>query len=89
VSWNPSHEDGNGIPLDRIKMDRGDWEFSATLRDCIVAKNWGGMAPSEFWKLSHSDRALMIATMSVTSDMEAYEDKMSSKKSGSNLLLEK
>jgi len=47
------------------------------------------MSPSEFWSLKSSDKALMIATMSVISDMEAYEQKTSANKGVSNLLSEK
>ena len=76
MKWNPSHELGKGTPLDQLKIPESRWEYSEVLRDSLTALSWG-VDIEDFWAMPPQKRALMIQTVVVKSQMQAYEDKLS------------
>lgn len=66
-----------GTPLDNLKIPESNWEYSELLRDSLTALAWG-MDIEDFWLMTFPKRALLIQTVIVKSQMQAYEEKLSS-----------
>ena len=69
-----------GTPLDSLKIPESNWEYSDVLRDALTALAWGFTDIEDFWAMSPLKRALYIETFVVKSQMQSYEDKVSSEK---------
>lgn len=66
-----------GTPLDSLKIPESNWEYSEILRDSLTALAWG-LDIEEFWAMPPQKRALLTGTVVVKSQMQSYEEKLSS-----------
>jgi hypothetical protein len=66
-----------GTPLDDLKIPQSNWEYSEILRDSLTALSWG-LDVEDFWAMPSQKRALYIETVVVKSQMQAFEDKLTS-----------
>ncbi|MHA2047608.1 MAG: hypothetical protein ACW99G_22740 [Candidatus Thorarchaeota archaeon] len=60
-----------------MRIPESNWEYSEVLRDALTAMAWG-LDIEEFWLMPPQKRALYIQTVVVKSQMQAYEDKLTS-----------
>ena len=66
-----------GTLLDSLKIPESNWEYSDILRDSLTALAWG-LDIEEFWAMPFQKRALYIEAVVVKSQMQAWEDKLTS-----------
>ena len=66
-----------GTPLDSLKIPESNWEYSDILRDSLTALAWG-LDIEVLWAMPFQKRALYIEAVVVKSQMQAWEDKLTS-----------
>ncbi len=67
-----------GIPLDSLKIPKSNWEYSEILRDALTCLTWGIDDVEIFWEMPQQKRAFMTEAAVVKSQMQSYEERMSS-----------
>lgn len=67
-----------GIPLDSLKIPKSNWEYSEILRDALTCLAWGIPDVEILWAMSQQKRAFMTEAVIVKSQMQSYEEKISS-----------
>ena len=67
-----------GTPLDSLKIPKSNWEYSEILRDALTCLTWGIPDVEIFWEMPQQKRAFMIEAAVVKSQMQSYEEKISS-----------
>ena len=67
-----------GTPLDSLKIPKSNWEYSELLRDALTCLAWGIPDVEILWAMPQQKRAFMTEAVIVKSQMQSYEERLSS-----------